>query len=360
MKAIAVTPGVRNSLAMTQVPDPKIGERDVLVEVLRVGVCGTDREIREGVYGKAPPGSDYLVIGHESLGQVAAVGPNVEGFTIGDYVVASVRRPCPHERCLPCRGDRYDMCITGDYSERGIVSHHGYLAEYYSENQRFLTKIPAEIERVGVLLEPLSIVEKAVRQTFEIQERLPWAAENAIVLGAGAIGLLGAMLLRLRGINTCVLDRSEPGGPKSQLIQRFGAHHVDTRQTPLSEVAAGMGPVDLVLEATGYAPLVFEAHQVLAMDGLLCLVGVSGESHDVTVAAKSFNNRLVLGNRLIFGSVNAGLEDFRAGVGHIRQIEDRWPGLLESTITRHTPFDQFQSAFEPQREDIKLVIETKS
>ena len=358
MKAIAVTPGVRDSTAVIEVPDPEVGEQDVLVRVLRVGVCGTDREIREGVYGKAPPGSDYLVIGHESLGQVAAAGPRVEGFTVGDYVVASVRRPCPHEGCLPCRSDQNDMCITGDYSERGIVSRHGFLAEYYSEHQRFLTKIPAEAQRVGVLLEPLSIVEKAVRQTFEIQLRLPWTIENAIVLGAGAIGLLGAMILRLRGINTYVLDRSDSGGFKSRLIERLEAHHVDTRQTSLSDVAARIGRVELVLEATGYAPLVFEAYQNLAMAGVLCLVGVSGERHSVTVAAEKFNNDTVLGNRLMFGSVNAGLEDFQAGVVHMREIERRWPGLLESIITRRSSFDQFQSVFDRQPEDIKLVIET--
>ena len=359
MKAIAVTPGVRDSMAIIEISDPSMGEHDVLVKVVRVGVCGTDSEIKDGVYGKAPPGSDYLVIGHESLGQIAGVGSQVKDLVVGDYVVASVRRPCSHDWCLPCRGDQNDMCITGDYQERGINSQHGYLAEYYGEHEQVLTKIPHGIEGVGVLLEPLSIVEKAIRQTFKIQERLPWRVENAIVLGAGAIGLLGAMLLRLMGINTYVLDRSEPGGSKSQLITRFGAHHVDTRQTPVSDVAAGVGRVDLVLEATGYAPLVFEAYQHLAMDGLLCVLGVSGGSHNVTVAAEEFNNSLVLGNRLVFGSVNAGLEDFRTGVMHIEQIEQQWPGLLETIITRRTPFGQFQSAFDRQPQDIKVVIEMK-
>ena len=364
MKAIATRPGARNSLTTVDVPEPRLGEQDVLVKVVRVGVCGTDLEIKEGLYGKAPPGNDYLVIGHEALGRVVETGPQVKGITVGDYVVASVRRPCPHDRCLPCRSDQNDMCITGDYKERGINSQHGYLAEYYSEHGQRLTRIPAEIENVGVLLEPLSIVEKAIRQTFKIQERLPWKIETAVVLGAGTIGLLGAMLLRLEGINTFVLDRSETGGFKSQLIARLGAHHVDTRETPLAEVAPSIidevGPIDFVLEATGHAPLVFEAYQHLAMNGLLCLLGVSGGSLSVPVDANRFNNDLVLGNRLVFGSVNASLVDFRSGVGHMQQVSQQWPGALETMMTRRTAFGQFQSAFERQPGDIKVTIEMDS
>ena len=357
MKAIAVIPGVPDTMAVMEVSDPQIGEQDVLVKVAGVGVCGTDSEIKKGVYGKAPPGSDYLVVGHESLGQVVEMGPQVKEFAIGDYVVASVRRPCPHHWCLPCRSDQNDMCITGDYTERGISSQHGFLSEYYSEHEHRLIKVPAEIGTVGVLLEPLSIVEKAVRQTFKIQERLPWKIENAVVLGAGAIGLLGAMLLRLNGTNTYVLDRSEPGGFKSQLMARFGAHHVSTIKTPVSDFAVEAGRIDLVLEATGYAPLVFEAYQHLAMDGLLCLVGVSGERRTVPLDVSEFNNRLVLGNRLVFGSVNANPMDYRSGVVHMGQIEQRWPGVLDSMITRRTPFGQFQSAFDRQPQDVKVVIE---
>ena len=360
MKAIAVIPGVSNSLSTVDAPDPQLWDQDILVKVIRVGVCGTDREIKGGIYGKAPIGSEYLVIGHEALGQVIEIGPSVKNFALGDRVVSSVRRPCPHDRCRPCRIDQSDMCVTGDFSERGINSQHGFLSEYYSEHEHRLTKIPIGIENVGVFLEPLSIVEKAIRQTFKIQERLPWTIGNAVVLGAGTIGLLGAMLLRLEGINTYVLDHSESGGFKSQLIEQVGAHHVDTRITPMSDVASGLGPIDFILEATGYAPLVFEACQNLGMDGVLCLVGVSSGRGNIPIDVNAFNNDLVLGNRLVFGSVNAGLVDFRSGAGHLQQINDRWHGALERMITRRTSFGQFQSAFERQPDDVKVVIEMDS
>lgn len=347
-------------MAIIDIPDPQMEDHDVMVKVVRVGVCGTDMEINRGEYGTAPPGSDHLVIGHEAFGQVMEVGPQVKGFARGDHVVSSVRRECSHEHCLPCRSDENDMCVTGDYTERGIKSRHGFLSEYYVERQQRLTKIPTEIENLGVFLEPFSIVEKAVCQTFKIQERLPWKIDNAVVLGAGTIGLLAAMLLRLQGINTYVLDRSDREGFKSGLLASIGAHHVDTREKPLSEFAPEVGPIDFIMEATGYAPLAVEASQHLAGDGLLCLVGVSGGSNAVTVDANEFNNNFVLGNRLMFGSVNANLVDFRSGVDHIKQIKEQWPGTLEKMMTRRTSFSQFHSAFERQPGDIKVVIEMDS
>ena len=360
MKGIAITPGSKNSVAMLDVPDPPVGEQDVLVRVVRVGVCGTDREIIEGMYGTAPPGSDYLVIGHEALGRVLETGPRVTGFATGDYVVASVRRPCPHERCLPCRSDQNDMCVTGDYVERGISSRHGFLSEYYIEDQRYLTRVPGEIEEIGILLEPLSVVEKAMRQTFEIQERLPWQIESAAIMGGGTIGILGAMLLRLEGIDTYVLDLSETGGFKSRLISQLGAHHIDTRTMTVSEAFAGIGRVDFVLEATGYSPLVFDAFRHLANNGVLCLVGVSGGTRSIDMDANDFNNSLVMGNRLVFGSVNAGPVDFQSGVGHIQLISRRWPGVLQSMVTKRLQFSQYKAAFQRQPDDIKVVIEMDS
>ena len=360
MKAIGIETGVKNSLAVMDLPDPQVGDHDVLVRVVRVGVCGTDLELKAGTYGEAPSGSPYLVIGHEAIGQVAEIGSRAEGYSVGDFVVASVRRPCPHDRCSPCRSGQNDMCVTGEYRERGINGMHGFLSEYYSERADNLTKVPPGVAAAGVLLEPLSIVEKALRQSFIIQERLPWEIENALVLGAGAIGLLAAMLLRLRGINTYVLDRSKSGGFKSNLITQIGGSHIDSTKTPLSEIASDVGQFDFILEATGYAPLVFEAADHLAMDGVLCMLGISGESGEVPVEASQFNNRFVLGNRLMFGSVNANLVDFRTGVDHMEQISQRWPDVLQNMITRRVPFSQFESAYERLPGDVKVSIEMES
>ena len=357
MKAVAVTPGIAHSLALREMPEPEPGDGEVLVQVLRVGVCGTDQEIVRGLYGKAPIGSDFLVIGHEGLGRVVAVGSQADGLAAGDYVAATVRRACPHTHCRPCRRGHNDMCRTGDFTERGIGGRHGFLSEYYVEDPRFLTPVPAALAPAGVLLEPLAVAEKALRQCLKIQERLPWALENAVVLGAGAIGLLAAMLLRLRGINTWVFDLSSPDGSKARIVGQIGARFANTGETPVSAIAETIGGVDLIVEATGYAPLIFDAYQQLGNNGVLCLLGVAGHTNLVSVDAGHFNNRLVLGNRLVFGSVNANAADFRQGVEHLAQVEERWPGATTGLLTRQVTIAGFQSAFERQPEDIKVTVE---
>src|SRR5262249_31543930 len=139
MKAIAVRPGIANSVYLAEVPAPSIDEvqngRGVLVRVLRVGVDGTDKEINAAEYGQAPPGYDFLIIGHESFGQVEAVGPNVTELQPGDYVVATVRRP---------GSSIYDLIGTSDmttddtYFERGINLRHGYMSQYYVDDADFI------------------------------------------------------------------------------------------------------------------------------------------------------------------------------------------------------------------------------
>ena len=357
MKAIAITPGVAHSLAPREMPEPEPGEGEVMVQVERVGVCGTDQEIIRGLYGTAPAGSDFLVIGHEGLGRVVDGSGRANGLSVGDYVVATVRRPCLHAHCRPCRSSQNDMCRTGDFTERGIGGRHGFLSEYYAEEPQFLTPVPAALASIGILLEPLAVAEKALRQCRQIQERLPWNLENAVVLGAGAIGLLAAMLLRLRGINTWVYDLSAPDGDKARIAEQIGARFANTGETPVSGISATLGPVDLIVEATGYSPLVFDSYRQLANNGVLCLLGVAGDSNPVSVDPANFNNGLVLGNRLVFGSVNANPSDFRAGVEHLAQIEQRWPGAAAGLLTRQVPLDQFRAAFERQPGDIKVTVE---
>src|SRR5215472_14536896 len=120
MQAIAVFPNARE-VKLIEIPSPEISQpSEVKVRVLEVGICGTDREICAFHYGTPPDGAEYLILGHEALGQVVAVGSAVRDLTPGDLVVPTVRRPCRHPECEPCRANRSDFCDTGDFSERGI------------------------------------------------------------------------------------------------------------------------------------------------------------------------------------------------------------------------------------------------
>src|ERR1044071_63 len=202
MKAIAVHPGTPDSIHLREIPEPKVTDipdgRGVLVKVLRVGVDGTDKEINAAEYGAAPEGFDFLVIGHEGFGIVEEVGPNVHELKAGDFVVATVRRP---------GSSIYDLIGTNDmttddtYFERGINLRHGYMSEYYVDDVEFIVKIPQGLKEVGVLLEPTPVVEKGIAQAYEIQRRLRvWKPKRAAVMGAGTIGLLAALVLRLKGL----------------------------------------------------------------------------------------------------------------------------------------------------------------
>ncbi len=335
MRAVAVIPGQPGSVHLAELPRPSVDEvpngRGVLVKVLAVGVDGTDKEINAAEYGAAPPGSDVLVIGHESFGRVEAVGPRVTELVPGDYVVATVRRP---------GGSLFDLIGTSDmttdevYYERGINLRHGFLAEYYADDADFLVKIPQGLKDIAVLLEPTTVVEKGIAQAYEIQRRLRvWKPRKAAVMGAGTIGLLAAMALRLRGLDVTVFGLERKPYLNSDLIEALGARYESTRDLTIAEGAATYGPFDLIFEATGYSPIVFESMQALGKNGVLVLSSVTGGDRTVEVPADRINLDFVLGNKVMVGTVNANREYFEAGVKDLAQCEAQYPGWLGRLLT---------------------------
>lgn len=315
MKAIAVKPGIPGSVHLVEMPKPTIADirngRGVLVKVLRVGVDGTDKEINDAEYGAPPPGDDFLVIGHEGFGVVEEVGPNVHELKRGDYVVATVRRPGT---------SIYDVIGTNDmttddtYYERGINLRHGFLSEYYVDDAEFIVKIPRGLKDVGVLLEPMTVVQKGITQAFEIQRRLKvWKPRRAAVLGAGTIGLMAALVLRLRGIEVVVFGRTPKPYLNSILAEDIGAKYVSTDAVSVNEFAVENGGFDIIFEATGFSPIVFDAMQALAKNGVLVLSSVTGGERVTEVPADKINLDFVLGNKVMVGTVNANREYFESG-----------------------------------------------
>ncbi|MFQ5859586.1 MAG: glucose 1-dehydrogenase, partial [Anaerolineae bacterium] len=278
MKAVAVFPGKAGSIHLAEVPKPSLQDipngRGVLVKVWQVGVDGTDKEINAAEYGQAPPGSDFLVIGHESFGRVEAVGANVTELRPGDYVAATVRRP---GSSIYDQIGTYDMTTDDTYFERGINLRHGYLTEYYVDEPEYIVRVPQGLKHVGVLMEPTSVVEKGIVQAYEIQRRMRvWQPRRAAVLGASTLGLLATLVLRLRGLEVVVMARTRPPFLNAQLIDQIGARYVSTQDLTLTQASDQFGPFDLMLEGTGFSPLVFKAMEVLAKNGVLVLVSVTG------------------------------------------------------------------------------------
>ena len=311
-------------------------------------------DIISGFYGEAPAGSTYLILGHESLSRVEELGPGVRGFKRGDLVVPTVRRNCT-ENCLNCRNGASDMCLTGHYKEHGIKGLHGFAGEFAVTDARFVTKLPEALSEVGVLLEPLTIVEKGINQIFLMQRaRMKWEPRNALVLGAGAVGLLATALLELKGLEVSTVARKPADSLKAKLVSSTGASYVNIEKTPLSSME---NRFDVVFEATGASSVALEAQNLCSANGVVSFVGIYRSKVTTEDAGRVFTN-LVLGNRLYFGSVNANISYFRQGALDLVSIGKRWRGFLEGIITDKVSVSQWEKAYsEKGEDDVKTVLQ---
>ena len=335
MKAVAIFPRKPGSAHLTELPSPALtevgGGRGVLVRVLRCGVDGTDKEINAGEYGAAPPGYDFLVVGHENFGVVESIGENVTELVPGDFVVATVRRP---GQSLYDRIGLSDMSTDDVYYERGINLLHGFLTERYVDDADFIVKVPAGLKDVGVLLEPMTVAEKGIAQAYEIQRRMRvWRPLRAGVMGAGTIGLVATLILRLRGFDVTAFGRQPAPHLNSDLIEAVGARYVSTQETPILGEVARHGAYDVVFEATGSSAVAFESMRAVAKNGVLVLSSVTGGDREIPVPADKINLEFVLGNKVMVGTVNANREYFEAGVRDMAQAEAQFPGWLSRLLT---------------------------
>jgi glucose 1-dehydrogenase len=344
MRAITVVPGRPGTARLESIPEPLPAEGSVLVETIAVGVCGTDREILSGLYGTAPAGRERLVLGHESLGRVLDA-PTDSGLRPGDLVVGIVRRPDPVP-CEACAVGEWDMCRNGRYTEHGIKELDGFCRERFRVAVSSLVPVAQRLGICGVLLEPASIVAKAWDQIDRIGARSRWTPQRVLVLGAGPVGLLAALFGSLRNLDVHVLDRVTTG-PKPELVKSLGAtYHTGT-------VAASCVNVDVVLECTGAAPLVFDAMRCVATNGIVCLTGVSSGRRTLNVDAAGLNNELVLENNVVFGTVNANRLHYAQAAEALAKADRGW---LEQLITRRVSLADWARAYEPEPGDVKTVL----
>jgi glucose 1-dehydrogenase len=345
MRAITVAPGQPGSASLEDVPEPPEADGPVVVETLAIGICGTDLEITSGHYGWAPPGRDRLVLGHESLGRVKEA-PSAAGVSVGSLVVGIVRRPDPVP-CVNCAVGEWDMCRNGKYTERGIKQRDGYGSERYRIEPEFLVEVDPALEQVGVLLEPTSVVAKAWDQVERIGRRATWKPRHVLVTGAGPIGLLASLLGVQRGLDVRVFDLATDG-PKPGLVAALGA----TYHT--GDIADACADADLVIECTGAGEVVFDAMEHVSADGIVCLVGVSPAGRRLSVDAGALNTDMVLGNRVVFGSVNANRSHYEAAATALARADVAW---LEGLITRRVPLAAWSQGLQRQDGDVKVVID---
>lgn len=327
---LAVYPGTPHSLHLTEIPLPAVGPREAEVRVLTAGICGTDREIIEAHFGRAPEGESELVIGHEVLGVVEIAGPE-SGLRPGDLVSATARRGCG---CPPCAAGASDFCVTLGYRERGILGLHGYFTERFVESADQLIPVPTSLASVGVLIEPVSVPEKALRVAFGTQSRIVgWTPRTAVVYGAGPIGLLTTLIFRARGLDVYTLDIKPTPNPAEAIVRACGGVYVDLNRTPVADLRDQVPNVDLIVECTGTSAVLPDATALLGNNGVLVLLSVTGGSRELTIPADRLYLQFVLGNKTMVGSVNSSIADFNAAVADLISVEQQWPGLTQRLMT---------------------------
>jgi threonine dehydrogenase-like Zn-dependent dehydrogenase len=332
----------QRNVRIAERPEPRRPEgAEVLLRVIEVGICGTDREIFAFEHGAPPPGASELVLGHEALAEVIEVGPDALWARAGDLVVPMVRRPCPNPRCAACRAGRPEYCATGEFSERGIVHADGFLSEYVVEDERYLVPVPHILEDVAVLVEPLSVVAKAAEELAAMHARFGFdiPRPRGLVLGAGPVGLLGAMTLRADDVATYVFSREAEDSARAELIRSIGATYVSAARTPLERLPERIGAVDDIFEAVGVAEVAFGALPMLAANGVLVMSGIPAQRGPASADLGRWMRDLVLKNQVVLGTVNAGRAAFESAVHRLEQFMVLFPDALRSLLTR-SPFDE--------------------
>lgn len=369
MRAIAITPG-STKLSLIDRPEPALtGPHQVKMRVLEVGICGTDREEASGGRALAPAGATELVIGHEMLGQVVEVGPAVQRVQAGDLAVFTVRRGCG--KCLPCAMNRSDMCITGEYRERGIWGLDGYQCEFAVDEEQYIVRVPQPLRSVAVLTEPMSVAAKAIFEALRVQDsRLPDApatpnwlyGRNCLVAGLGPVGLLAALALRLRGAKVFGLDVVDKSTARPRWLQDIGGHYLDGRQVTPDKIRATAGvPIDLIFEATGVATLEFNLLEALAVNGVYVLTGIPGGDRPIQVPGAELMRALVLNNQILLGSVNAARDHYQTAVDDLGRAQLLWGDHLQKLITNRVPYRDFTAALTHHAADeIKVVVQWAS
>ncbi len=367
MKAIAIFPKT-HEVKLIDHEEPRITTpTQVKMRILEVGVCGTDKKIVSFQFGSPPPGYEYLVIGHEMLGEVVEVGSQVRGIKPGDLAVTMVRHLCPHESCRACRVGRQDFCFTGDFTEHGIKELHGFMTEFVVAEERYLNVVPGELRDVGVLTEPLTVAEKAIAQVWQIQQRLPWIDPNApahmrgkglkaLVLGAGPVGLLGVMVLIAAGFQTYVYSRSKKPNAKADLVEAIGGTYISSETTSVEQLAGQIGTIDLGFEAAGASQLAFDVMRVLGANAIFAFAGVPEHKASVNVDTDLLILDHVLKNQVVFGTVNADKADFEAAIRDLGIFKQRWPQALRSLITGYYPLEQAPQLLLGRMGGIKNIV----
>ena len=371
MQAVRVTPSTRwvELVELEEPPTPRGAQ--VRVAVRQVGICPTDWAVMTGATGRYAASSMPLIIGHEMMGRAVELGRDVTGIRLGDLVVATVRRGC--RVCVICLAGRSDLCSSGLYVERGVYEADGFMAEYILEDEANLVATPMALHEVAVLVEPLSLVVKAVSHVRAVQRGLPprcgheahgwerarWArCKRVLVIGAGALGLLSALLLREAGAEVFLHGDPEPDSLQARILRLTGAEYLSSATSPLATLSDWVGQVDLVLEASGDPVVPQHLAPLMVPNALVLLLGPPSMDSAQPADVRGLWRSLAESNSAVLGAAAASREHFQEAVTALERLMKAFPALVPQLITHRFPVSRFQEAF-TQRDPsvIKTVVD---
>lgn len=337
VKALKVTD---DGLSLRSVEKPS---GNTLIRTLRVGIDGTDVEMREkggdrlpGDQTLYPENQESMVIGHEAIGRVE----RSDRFEEGALVVPTVRRS--HCKCRYKEMDRQDLCPPSHHKERGIKQLDGFCVEYFTEDPENLVRVPEELEEVGVLIEPLSVVEKALEEIEKPQHGVDFLPEKALVLGSGCLGILAVMLLRSKGLEVHAADIVDKEHPKAELVESTGARYFDNRSTDLEDLEE----YDIAIEASGVSSQLIDMVRRLKSNGVGVSLGIPDDKFSEDIDLRNFHMELVVKNKTLLGSVNSSKVHFEEAIDDLCSLKELYD--LEKMIDTVSTIENYEDAFESE------------
>lgn len=323
-----------------EVPEPAApGAGEVLCRTLELGVCGTDREILHSARPGVPRGERFLILGHECLARIEAIGPGTEGTSlagpvqVGDLVVPVVRRARPGVR------RRVDMLAFGQFTERGIFFEHGFSTPWWLDRPQYLLPVPRALAPVAVLTEPVAVAEKGINEALVLErarlEADVWSAAEpprVLVTGQGPIGFAAVLASMARGWPTTMWGRDEAESRRSRLAVVLGARYV-TGVAALAPADVQQEGYDLILECTGSDAVVEQAAEALGPAGVMVWLGSSRVPQARMLNLARVMRAGVIGNHLHVGSVNAAPRDFRDALAHLGAAYAERPEVVAQLVT---------------------------
>lgn len=313
MKSVVIQRPNEISLLERDVPEP--GPRELMIQVIASGICGTDLHIYRGEYmGKYP-----VVPGHEFSGVVAAVGPQITRFKVGDRVAVEPNIAC--DNCVNCLNNRQNFCLN--WQAIGVTLPGG-MEEYVIVPERAAFPIGDLPFEIGAFMEPLSCVVHGVERA-----RIG-LSDHVAILGAGPIGNLMLQMARLQGATHITVLEINPG--RAELARQMGADVVVSSFDELQP-----DTYDIVIDATGTIPVMNRSIDFVRMGGTVLLFGVPPSGRNLEVEGfKIFRKGLT-----VLSSFTSVRNSFQAvGLLQSGQIQ------VDSLISHRLPLQEMPKALE--------------